>query len=399
MEFHIGTKLVLYIIIICFFGYIIGSYFATVREGARTLPRPVINPITKEEILDIKPLAPYHGETLNKMIDRYISLYFDKRGFPYTGTITLYSKLCIDGNIGVTTKHNKRRLTDIGYYLLNIVIPNIQTIDNPTPIIAWPAIKWTGDKFFNVQVQPTATYKIYKGQAWAPNGGGDMNDTASTSGDGGDGGDGGGETPAEPTPTSTPTDDPEPADKGCGGDNYCRIACPGSCLDSVASAWKAADDLKAEINKSAPSSESNSSSFGWGFGSVTNNTSIIPGVSSLTGGSNTMIIGNTEVDGYQITDETVDANVTELNDNVNAFINDYFIESGVNKGKPTQKAIDAFNMYFEYKTPMDGIHMNKMRDVVYYILQSIIPGLPTSDAPKAYVEWRPIHWLSRSEKK
>ena len=53
-------------------------------------------------------------------------------------------------------------------------------------------------------------------------------------------------------------------------------------------------------------------------------------------------------------------------------------------------------MYFQYKTPMDDIHMNKLRDVVYYILQVIVPGLPTDALPRSYVEWRPIVWLSRS---
>ena len=117
-------------------------------------------------------------------------------------------------------------------------------------------------------------------------------------------------------------------------------------------------------------------------------------------GSNVLIIGDVTVDGYQTTDVDVDNNITLLNENVNTFINDYFIESGPNQGKPTQKAIDAFELYFnQNKTPMDGIHMNKMRDLVYYILQSIIPGLPTVQLPRAYVEWRPIHWLSRSEPK
>ena len=47
---------ILYITLVCFFGYIIGCYFANtnvIREGARTYPRHVINPITKEDILDI----------------------------------------------------------------------------------------------------------------------------------------------------------------------------------------------------------------------------------------------------------------------------------------------------------------------------------------------------------
>ena len=82
---------------------------------------------------------------------------------------------------------------------------------------------------------------------------------------------------------------------------------------------------------------------------------------------------------------------------INRFINTYFIESGPNQGRPTQEAIDQFQI-FKNKAPMDGFHMNKMRDLVYYILQVIIPGLPTEDSGRSYVEWRPIRWLSLSEK-
>ena len=117
-----------------------------------------------------------------------------------------------------------------------------------------------------------------------------------------------------------------------------------------------------------------------------------------SGGSNTLIIGSAEIDGYQITDEPQTSNSTSLNDKIIAFIKEYFIEEGIHKNKPTQKAINTFNMYFQDRSPMDGIHMNKMRDVVYYILQVIVPGLPTNSLPRSYVEWRPIVWLSLSER-
>ena len=112
----------------------------------------------------------------------------------------------------------------------------------------------------------------------------------------------------------------------------------------------------------------------------------------------TLIIGSAEIDGYMITDEEQTSTETTLNDQIDAFIKDFFIEKGPNKNKPTQKAIDMFNMYFQYKKPMDDIHMNKMRDVIYYMLQVILPGLPTASLPRSYVEWRPIVWLSLSER-
>ena len=92
---------------------------------------------------------------------------------------------------------------------------------------------------------------------------------------------------------------------------------------------------------------------------------------------------------------------------INDFIKTYFIAYGPNENRPTQFAIDLFNQ-FNNKTPMDGFHMNKMRDLVFYVLQVIIPGLPTktyvsgnptiNKSDSSYVEWRPIRWLSLSEK-
>ena len=402
---------ILYITLVCFFGYIIGCYFANtnvIREGARTYPRHVINPITKEDILDIKPLPPYYGETLNQFIDKIIAQYFDKRGYPYTNTIEKYSDLCIENaageKLGVTTETNKRKLTDIGFYILNIVIPNVQMVDNPRPNVAWPAIQWTDDPTFKTQVQPTATYKIYKGQAWSSysnemdadktaeansDSKNDSNSSSSSSSD-----DNGGEDPSATSPLCGLYED----------NSNCRLTCPSNCVAGALNAWKEVDKMKKEKEDAEKENNGASTDAPSGKNAYPSNskqsTKKYPGVASLKKGSNVLIIGDATVDGYQTTDVDVDNNITLLNENVNTFINDYFIESGPNQGKPTQKAIDAFELYFnQNKTPMDGIHMNKMRDLVYYILQSIIPGLPTVQLPRAYVEWRPIHWLSRSEPK
>ena len=46
----------------------------------------------------------------------------EKDGIPLESTIQLYVNYCV--NQGNVTDENKRKLTDIGYYLLNIFIPN-----------------------------------------------------------------------------------------------------------------------------------------------------------------------------------------------------------------------------------------------------------------------------------
>ena len=111
-----------------------------------------------------------------------------------------------------------------------------------------------------------------------------------------------------------------------------------------------------------------------------------------------MIIGSAKLDGYVITDEKQTRDSTKLNDEINEFIYNYFISSGPNENRPTQYAIDQFEI-LKKKAPMDEIHMNKLRDMVYYVLQIIIPGLPTDQLSRSYVAWRPIVWMSRSEKR
>ena len=167
MNEYIFTSLI-YLIIVCFLGHlIIDNWFKPlIREGARTLPRPVLHPELYEPSYKFKPSPPYFGQTLNQMIDQFIDRYFDKRGLPYTETIQMYVNNCV--NQGNVTPENKSRLNDIGYYFLNIVIPNIQTDRNPTPEQNWPPIKWSEKGTFKVAIQPTPTYLAYIGQQYMP---------------------------------------------------------------------------------------------------------------------------------------------------------------------------------------------------------------------------------------
>jgi hypothetical protein len=393
-------KKILYIITLCFFALLICLHFFslnTIREGARTLPRPVINEyINNNKSYEDAPLPPYYGESLNKMIDRHILEYFDKLGFPYTDTIELYVNYVTSG--GVLTIENKRKLNDIGYYLINHAIPNIQTGNKPNPIQSWPPIKWTNDPTFNLQIQPTPTYKIYNGQSWGSlTNGFNSSSSSSSSGEGGEGSSEGKEdsSSGEGKEGKEGKEGSSNTKCGKGKSNKCRISCPSNCLDGVAAAWEEQEKTKENENENNNGKDDVWTISDWFTSKQTN----IPGVSSLSGGSNVLIIGSQEVDGYQITDIDVPIETpSTLNSKIDDFIKYYFIESGSDQGKPTQEAIDSFNTYFKDKTPMDDIHMNKLRDVVYYIMQIIIPGLPVNETPRAYVEWRPIKWLSRSEK-
>ena len=387
----------LYLLIISMLVFFLLEHLRTYRESMRTLPRPVINEAKDKDTYTFTPSPPYDGETLNTMIDRMIHQYFDKRGFPYSNTIELYKNLCV--NQGNVNEENKRKLTDIGYYVLNIVIPNIQTTKNPEPEVFWPAISWTNKPIFDVLIQPTVTYDMFKGQAYS--GSYTANYTSSRSQN-----DGRLSTRTNSSQDSRGLNGAEgqngsnsSGSASCGNDRLgqCGIQCPSSCLDGVAASWyKEQNEKKSRKNQLSDDKSRFSTAALQTDLNTAMNTFQVNNTTLLPGADNVFIIGSAEMDGYQILDEPQTSDTTTLNDNIENFIDKFFIKDGPNSGKPTQHAIDLFDMYFQYKTPMDDIHMNKLRDVVYYILQVIVPGLPTDALPRSYVEWRPIVWLSRS---
>ena len=77
---------IIYLFILLVFGYIVGHAISKecfpIREGARTLPRPVINPPYKTDVKEVLAVAVLPGETMNQFIDKQINIYFDKDGLP-----------------------------------------------------------------------------------------------------------------------------------------------------------------------------------------------------------------------------------------------------------------------------------------------------------------------------
>ena len=410
-------NMLIYLILFIIFGYIFGHYLSKkmipLREGARTLPRPGINPRVPEYVTEKTTNVPIPGQSINQMIDKFIYTYFDKDGFPLESTIALYSKYCC--NKGNVTQENKRKLTDIGYYILDIVIYNIPSTKNAEPKEYWPPIKWSNHDIFNILIQPTNTAQIMRGQNYRDeyvqnySGSNTMSNFWSDlfgRGSGFEFGLGG----SNNNDNDNNNNNQQAADS-CdeSPSGKCGIGCPTSCLSSAIAA-----SLPPPSSSSSSSNRNDGSNENYREGGTNrpgrtsaNRQNGAANTTFLPGGANEIIIGSADIDGYQITDCLQKSDGSELNDMINDFIKTYFIAYGPNENRPTQAAIDLFNQ-FKNKTPMDGFHMNKMRDLVFYVLQVIIPGLPTTTyvsgtparnkSDSSYVEWRPIRWLSLSEK-
>ena len=73
------------------------------------------------------------------------------------------------------------------------------------------------------------------------------------------------------------------------------------------------------------------------------------------------------------------------------YINKYF---DVKTGNPTEYFIEQYKNYTKDNIPMDEIHMNRLTDMIFYVIEVVISGLPTEESPQYYFKWRPLNKLS-----
>ena len=388
---------VVLIVIIAILGYILGHYVASIRsthsiiEGARTLPRPTRHPLPTQTYI-MQPGANYLGQTMNEYVDQLIGSYFDDNNVPYTNTINLYSLYCVNqGNVDPAIKN---KLNDVCYYILNIAIPNIPDETTPNPSTVWPKIEWMSTSVFPPIINNTSPGLMYS-NSW--NTYSYLYNNTSSTIEYNYGGAGPG-TASSPS-TSSDGAGTGTGDGGCGpNNNSCGIQCPTSCFLTA---------LTGSASGAAGSTDN-------GTGGANNYTidasASYAGALSLatrvpTTHTNSVIVGG-QIQYYEITDASQNYPATStglnfgipLNENIQQNILDkYFISSGPNAGRPTQYAIDQFTqIWLSNPYPMDTFHKNKLRDLVYYVMEYIIPGLPTAALPVSYVEWRPIQWLSHA---
>ena len=391
------TPIYTYILLILFVIItIIGSWMSKKKEAMRTLPRPTRHPLQPIDRMGTPVFGAYQSETMNQFIDIMIGNYFDDSNVPYSNTVELYKKYCVSN--GNASKSSKSKLTDIGYYILDIVIPNIPTVNNPTPKVYWPPIQWSGRAPFAVHISPRPTYLVYAGDptysfafqyhaasegAWNINNNNTNTHSKGTSGESSGGS------------SSDPTSEPEtPAEKICGSCSSCMATALGlsdKCSNDDSSGGSSSGET---TPTTAPTNNNSSVTVTRGKNGLLAYTSVGPVVEN----TQETTIGASTVFGYTITDASQN-NITvpsPLNELITKeIINKYFFEKGPNQGRPTQAAIDLFNQYTGGRNPMDDFHKNKLRDMTYYVMQHIIPGLPTPSLPRSYVEWSPIVWLSK----
>lgn len=395
-------KHLLYSIIILVLGIFIiqhfqanGSPFALI-EGARTYPMPRRHPLTST-YGTFNNLGKSNIISLNTIIDETVALYFDEKGVPYMNTIDTVQEYIVGESpyeLGPVTPDLKSKLTDIGYYFLEVVIPMLPTQDNPKPKVEWPPLKWSGIPCFDVEIAKIPTYDVYQGnpednfQYIYNKGSGAAAKYASSHSNGSNFAGSPATGPAPGPATGPASDDSEPA---C-ADTTCGITCPQSCFQKAAGIVPSPVSAPSTAPAAVPAISGSSTSPS-NHSTYTNAEFLKNFHTKLTYKANRTTIGSTTYTGYDITQIALangSQDNTVLQKKIENLIYEYFVKSGSNQGDPTKKLIDLVEYYSSQFSALDSYHVDTLRNLVFYLLQIIVPGMPTAAVPHLYIQWKPF---------
>jgi len=375
----------------------------------RVVPRPMVVPQVQYTPPPTSVVPVYRNVGgLNEDVDGLIGQYFDKNLVPYRDTIELYYEYFV--NKGNIKPELKKKLKDICYYIIEVVIPNIPSIDNPKPEIEWTRIEWLANNWnaynysfnFNANANFDLLAKLrskYGGMESEKDGtaGTDGNRTsdgsALSSGDN-----------AMPATSDSNSGDGKSGNK----QSSCNVACPTACSLSETGSAATNSSVDSPLAKAAAKANTpdwltnmNDKSLGNRGTRGSSGSDGLPGTSShgkftKGGGSN----GENILYEVLVTKApNTMPNSQILNNYVKTQIIDKWFdtEENPNSPLPSKYAQSMFDLYISGRSPIDRNHKNKLRDFVYYYMENIIPGLPTQDNPVSYVEWRPMRLLSNSD--
>lgn len=149
--FELVILILTFIFILCVLTFSSAFYY---KENMRVVPRPNRHPILSEELLEpgaVFKQTPVYKININEEIDGLVAMYFDKDNVPTDYAIQKYLDHCV--NRGFVTEDNKMRMKDFCLYLIQFVIPNIPSENDPNPQIMWPYIEFLSNSVTSYTVQ------------------------------------------------------------------------------------------------------------------------------------------------------------------------------------------------------------------------------------------------------
>jgi len=356
----------------------------------RTMPEPLRHPGSTDLTFAPGQRGTYVAKGLNEWVDSLMTRYFDKDGYPFDDTRQAFlGKFVTPFPHSLVTLATLSKLDDIGFYVMRQVLPQLSNLDQKK--LSWPPIVWS-------KLLPA-------GQA-AGSGGQDgglyatiMSLTSSASSKDSVTDDAAAATAASPSSSAgagakvvIKTDAPT---SSCKVSDACGQPCPKSCIDaalrSLAPAPAPAPAVATsptDLTQFKSNLTSNELNEWWSLFTGDSTADARPSSSSPTQPVNTR---TPKVDHIVVT-PTFD---NQLDDFLNANYIDYFFDKVT--GVPTQKFLDLYTAYTQGQASLDQFHMNKASDLIYYVLETLVAGLPTQFNPAFDFTWKRISRLSARE--
>ena len=207
-------------------------------------------------------------------------------------------------------------------------------------------------------------------------------------------------------PTSTSSGGSSSEDVDCtSGDcasDCCGITCPQSCFDAALGVNSSSSSGSGTSASGTDTSSGNTSSHSNYQSSISNSNILNSENLTLQYANNRLTMCPSKATGYDITQVILTAGTYDnstLKNKIQEKILEYFEEKDNDPTQlvPKQKLIDDIQFYSTQYSPMDAYHMELLKELIFYGLQVIVPGLPSevssdqsSVTPHFYVEWRPF---------
>lgn len=360
----------------------------------RVMPEPLRHPGGSSVNVMPGTSGIYNGSGLNDWVDGTMDFYFDGDGYPFQDTRQKFLSIFVQPfqQHSVITKKTQSRLTDVGYYLLRHVLPQLAA--NLGQKKEWPPIAWTDDlailsggssdsgngaNYGLVNIKSSDTGKVYNK---SPAASASAAAVPSSVGGGGSGGSGSGGFGS--------------GGKTCSVTEACGQPCPSSCIDAALMAL-APPPATAAVDVSSPTklqTNLNPTEFNEWWSLFTDSdpeSALAPSPARSSSSNKKTSIRVPKVDHIPVTPEYD----SKLDDYLNKNYLDFYFDATT--GIPTKNFAETFTAYTQGQTPMDQAHMNKASDMIYYVLETLVAGFPTPTKPAFDFTWKRIARLSSRE--
>jgi len=359
------------------------------RENfGRVLPDSLRHP-HNEPIQVIPARAAQTLSGLNEFVDQLMDSYFDQQGFPFNETRTYcLSKLQVPYPNSLVDPWTLSKLNDIGFYFIRHVIPKCATTSvAEQEAIAWPSMVWsTTMNMLQPGTNLSSGVGIFK---------------VATDGGSVDGSDGKSTSDKNSSDSrvrvqrsiSSGDESIATAAGSCSVNGPCGQPCPTSCIDAALfkSAAPAPAPATSPTQKGALTQNLDATDMAKWWSLFTEDQGGSNGSNGSDGSSSSSSsssIRNIKSDHFPVGSPTDDKLDTYLKTEI---INAYFDPI---TGIPTSKFIAKFRDYTQGQIPMDEAHQNKLIDMVFYVMETVVSGLPTKTKTSFDFTWRPIPRLS-----